>query len=161
MKIVNLDLDNVSDHQVIKLDNNLLDKKYLLNTNKSNFTYIEKIVFDIANYHAIKNEKYIEDLFVEFYFEKPRNNNSFQYKKNNELFLSTITVLDNKLTNTIDNSSNLIFESILTNISYDDYKYKTYDDFDIFLKNKFNKINIAYLYPNTQLVCNSNNFILI
>ena len=162
MKILNIkyNLDHSNNHTEINLnDTQLLNKKYLLNTNKSHFTNIEKIVYDIANYHCINNSKNIQDLFIEFYFEKPKNNINFQVKKNNELFLSTVTLLDSTFKNDIDTNGNILFESILTNISYNDYKYKLYDDFDIFLKQNFNKLSIAYLSKNMQLVYNSTNII--
>lgn len=140
----------------------MLDKKFLLNTDKNNFDFIEKIVYDIANTHCIKKNKDINDFFIEFYFNSSLNTILCQNKDiNDNIYLSTLTLLNTNSNSDSDSNSDIIFEFINTNINYDDYKYKLYGIYDNFLEKNFNHIKIAYLHNNNHISFNGNNINLI
>ena len=126
--------------------------KYLLNTDKESYSFIEKIVYDIAVYHCQKDNKQVNDVFVEFYFENPGDTVLCQYKNKNKnnLILSCMTLFNDVFDNERD--SELEVENIFTNISHNEYKYKLYDNDDTNTINDINMLKLAYLNKNNHIV---------
>jgi len=139
-------------------NNNIdLDKKYILNIEQESFSFIEKIVYDITLYHCKKNKKNIDEILIEFYLDFSNSSVICQNQnQKNKLFLSCMTIIDNYLSTdsyNVNNENN--FECIFTNLTYDDYKYKKFDE-QTYLVNNLNKISLVYLNKNLHLVFDGN-----
>lgn len=105
------------------------NKTYVLNKEQSNFSLIEKYIYDIANFHCNNNSFNINDIFIEFWFKQEINNsiglNEFhvdcdEYKKRTNYnyihpLLSCVTYFNN-----------CNFPLLLTEIDIDSYKYKDF-----------------------------------
>lgn len=153
---------NISDwYKDIKIcfENNNIDlhKKYILNSEQESFSFIEKIVYDITLYHCKKHSKNIDEIVTEFYFDFSNSSVLCQNKnKKNKLFLSCMTIIDNYLSTNSSNVNNEYnFECIFTNLNYDDYKYKKFDE-QTYIINNLNKISLVYLNNNLHLVFDGN-----
>jgi hypothetical protein len=128
---INLNIDyNLLINDFLDISDNL----YLLNLQKSynKYTLIEKIVYEIASYHINNiNMNINENMFVEFWFKDYYDYNFHfdcdenikkLYNKYEHPLLSCVTYLNEH-----------DIPTILTDINYDDYKYKNFENKDMFI----------------------------
>lgn len=133
---INLFNDNKINENIVDLIKNKTTQLYLLNFKKEQFTLIEKYVYDIAIFHLKRlNIELNDEIFIEFWFkskiidnfDKIYGINNFhvdcdeeEKKYNNKVvhpILSCVTY-----------GSDSLYPTIITDVSYDDYKFKNLEN---------------------------------
>jgi hypothetical protein len=152
-----LDCSNEHYDKLIDIIKNTDGHLFILDTNKTNFSLVEKYVYDIANYHFSRLGFDINNKFVEFWF---KNNitiendnilgiNQFHVdcdeheKKNNNVFLKP-------LLSCVSYFNKCNFPTIITEVSIDDYKFKEF--------NHKNNIQIIFPEERKQVTFDGTNF---
>jgi GR25 family glycosyltransferase involved in LPS biosynthesis len=132
---ISFDINEIIYKQLISID-----KEYLLDITKKDYTIIEKYIYDISLFNIKLIDKNIEDFYITFDYIK--NINSYnKFENSNFPILSSITFLEN-----CDNPI------IISDIDIDNYKYKNFNNNKslIMIPNKFTHIIFKgkYYYNN-------------
>lgn len=127
---------------------NISDKSYLLNTDLHNPDILEKYIYDTVSYNLNRLKNYsIEDYSVEFKVLTDLNANKYSISCDNtigqhELKYPVMSILTNMSENTLN--------FILTDINFNQYKFKQFNEQDI--------LHLFYMHTYSGLVFDSSKY---
>lgn len=162
---INLFNDNKINENIFDLIKNKNTQLYLLNFKKEQFTLIEKYVYDIAIFHLQRlNIDLSDEIFIEFWFKSKIVNkfhqtygiNNFhvdcdeEERKNNNKILHPIL-------SCITYGSDSLYPTIITDATYDDYKFKNLENKEMLQiifpeKNKHITFDASYMHGSGNII---------
>jgi len=168
MNIISQNIIIKDDIEFYKLLNTFeQNKKYLLNNKKEFFSLVEKLLYELALYHAKCLDLNEEDIFIEFCVKTELSNNfDIEYDKHympGENLLDIVT----PVITTITYLNNNKIPDIITNIDMDSYKFKEFHSGNNTIKFIFPKLlkHISFdggkFYHGIQNILNETNERLI
>lgn len=125
--------NNIDNETIINyLNNSICNNTYLLDLQKckSNYSLIEQIVYNIATYHFNRLNIDVNNSFVEFWWKTNSDVDNFHLDCD-ENIKKTTGLYIHPLLSCVTYFNNHNCPTILTNINFEDYKYKNFKDKNI------------------------------